>query len=299
MFNLLRSDLWRIVRMPSFWVLTLLVVASLASVAWFMDYLASPEFAQSVNASIQESVSEDDQASLEEYTDEGLTLNDKSMRSVTYMWANTFLDGGMLGIIGSLLIAIFLLSDFKSGFIKALPMDRHGRWLYFGEKTIFVLIMQAYVLILGTATSYLAFQAFGFTYEETSSIGEVALWLLCAWLYASAMALIVSFITWLWKSEAVSSLAALFISGGILGAVLLQLIYYFTNVISFLSRVPQWLPISARSDLRTGDSGLFVPSTYEAFSVVPVWAHEVIICALFIVLSCAVIFGLCRKRDLA
>ena len=299
MFNLLRSDLWRIVRMPSFWVLTILVVASLALVAWFMDYLASPEFAQSVNASIQDKIREDNQASLEEYTDDGLNLNVKSMQSVPYMWTNTFLDGGMLGIIGSLLAAIFLLSDFKSGFIKVLPMDRRGRWRYFGEKAVLVLILQAYVLILGAATSFLAFQAFGFIYEETSSIGEMALWLLCAWLYASALALIVSFITWLWKSEAVSSLAALFVSGGILGTVLLQLIYYFTNVVSFLSLVPQWLLISARADLRTGGAALFAPSTYEAFTVVPVWAHEVIICALFIVLSCAAIFGLCRKRDLA
>ncbi len=299
MFNLLRSDLWRIVRMPSFWVLTLLVVASLASVAWLMDYLASPEFAQTVNASIQESVSEDDQASFEEYLDEEATLNDKTLPNVTFIWSNAFLDGGMLGIIGSLLAAIFLLSDFKSGFIKVLPMDRRGRWRYFGEKTILVLILQAYVLVLGATTSFLAFQAFGFTYEETSTISGIALWLLCAWLYASAMALIVSFITWLWKSEAVSSLAALFVSGGILGAILLQLINYLTVVASFLSLVPQWLPISARRDLRTGDSGLFVPSTYEAFSAIPVWAHEVIICALFIVLSCAVIFGLCRKRDLA
>lgn len=299
MFNLLRSDLWRIVRMPSFWFLTLLVVASLASLAWFMDYLASPEFAQSVNASIQDKIQEDNQASLEEYTDEGLALNAKSMQSVPYTWANTFLDGGMLGIIGSLLAAIFLISDFKSGFIKVLPMDRRGRWRYFGEKTILVLILQAYVLVLCAATSFLAFQAFGFTYEETSSIGDVALWLLCAWLYASAMALVVSFITWIWKSEAVSSLVALFISGGILGAVLLQLIYYFTNAVRFLSLVPQWLLISAQADLRTGDAALFAPSTYEAFTVVPVWAHEVIICALFIALSCAVIFGLCRKRDLA
>lgn len=304
MFNLLKSDLCRIVRMPAFWALTLLVVAALTSSAWFLDYLASPEFAQSVEAFLEENeaASSGGEASAQEASenpDEVEPLNEKTMVSVTHMWANTFLDGGMLGIIGSLLAAIFLLADFKNGFIKTLPMDRWGRWRYFGEKTLFVGLLQAYVLALCAATSYLAFYGFGFTYEHADPLGDVALWLLCAWLYVSALALIVAWITWLLRSEAVSSLAALLISGGIFGALLLQLISYFSNAVGFLAGIPQWLPISARIDLRLGGSALLDPSVYESFAAVPVWTHEVIVCGLFVLVSCVVIFGLCRKRDIA
>lgn len=307
MFNLLKSDLRRIVRMRAFWVHTILVIALVAFIAGMMNYVASPEFAEYVNTSIAEKEIEgmsaeeaaEFQAEAAENLDEAESINDKSLESITYTWGNTFLNGGALGILGSLLAMIFLLSDFKHGFIRNLPMDRRSRWKYYGEKMIFVAIIQAYLLALFAFVTYVAYFVLGFTYETVNTAGDIALWLLLAWLYASAMALIVACVTWLLRSEAISSMAAVFISGGILGAFLIQIIYSISAPDGFLARVPQWLLISARSDLNAGGPTILESSTYEFFSAMPVWGHEMIVCLIYILAACAFTLAICRKRAVA
>lgn len=307
MFNLFKSDLRRIVRMRAFWVHTVLVIALVALIAGMMNYIASPEFAQYVNTSIAEKNMEDlsteESAQVQAEAAEGLeeveAINGKSLESLTYTWGNTFLNGGALGILGSLLAMIFLLSDFKHGFIRNLPMDRRSRWKYYGEKIIFVTLIQAYMLVLFAVTTYVSYFVLGFTYETVNTAGDIALWLLLAWFYASAMALIIACITWLIRSEAISSVSAIFISGGILGAFLLQAIYSISAPDGLLTRVPQWLLISARSDLSAGGPTIFEPSTYELFSAIPVWGHEMIVCLIYIFVACVFALGVCRKRAVA
>lgn len=293
--------------MRAFWVHTILVIALVAFIAGMMNYIASPEFAQYINTSISEKnlegLSAEEAAHIQAEAAEDLeeveAINGKTLESLTYTWGNTFLNGGALGILGSLLAMIFLLSDFKHGFIRNLPMDRRSRWKYYGEKMIFVVVIQAYMLALFALVTYAAYLVLGFTYDSVNTAGDIALWLLLAWLYASAMALIVACITWLVRSEAVSSMAAVFVSGGILGAFLLQLIYSISSADGFLARVPQWLLISARSDLNAGGPTLFEPSTYELFSALPVWSHEMIVCSIYILVACAVTLAICRKRSVA
>lgn len=301
MFNLLKADLYRLFRTRYFWVITALAVIALVSVALFMNWLASPEFAQTVN----DNIAQKEQAAVSGLEHDGYheneeiaPINDKAMRALTYEWGNSFFEGGMLGILGSLLAAILILSDFKKGYIKNLPMDKRGRLNYFGEKLVLIALLQAYILAVCALTSFLSFRILSFTYETVDTLGDVALWLLLAWLYATAMAYITACITWLFKSEVVSSIASLVIAGGIFGAISLQIIYSLANAIPLLGQVPQFLLVSARAELGNGAATLLDTSTYGAFLAVPAWCHIVVVCLAYSIVAAAIVFGICRKNDI-
>ncbi len=302
MFNLLRVDLYRLIRSRYFWVITAIAIAFLVFIAMFLNWLASPEFTQVVNESIaqneQASVSGIDSGSPSE-GDEIESLNSKIMSGFTYDCGQMFFASSLVGILGSLLAALLILSDFKKGYIKNLPMDSRGRRSYFTEKLVMVAFLQAYLIAVCALTSFLSFLALGFSFETIEPLGDVALWLFLVWLYSTAMAYLVSCIAWLSRSEAVSSATALFLSSGILGVIALQIIGSLANVFPMLGQIPQFLLASVRMELSNGAPDLWNVCTGEAFLAMPIWAHALIVCIAFSLIATIVSWALCRNRDMA
>lgn len=308
MFNLLRVDLYRLIRSRYFWVITAIAIAFLIFIAMFVNWIASPEFAQMVNESVaqNEQVSEaaldngspSDSGSPNE-GDEIASLNSKIMSSFTYDCGQMFFDSSLVGILGSLLAALLILSDFKKGYIKNLPMDNRGRRNYFVEKLIMVAFLQAYLIAVCALTSFLSFLALGFSFEIIEPLGDVALWMFLVWLYSTAMAYLVSCIAWLSRSEGVSSATVLFLSSGILGVIMLQIIGALVNVLPVLGQIPQFLLASVRIELRNGATGLWGMCAGDAFITMPIWAHAIIICIVFSLIAAIISWALCQKRDMA
>ena len=113
------------------------------------------------------------------------------------------------------------------------------------------------------------------------------------------MAYLISCIAWLSRSDAVSSATALFLSSGILGVIVLQIIGSLANVFPMLGQIPQFLLASVRTELHNGSSGLWSMCTGEAFLAIPVWAHALIVCIAFSLIAAIVSWALCRNRDMA
>ena len=244
MFNLFKADLYHLIHARYFWVITAIAIAFLVFIAMFLNWTASPEFAHMVNESVaqNEQVAEptlDSDSSNE--GDEDAPLNSKILSSFTYDCGQIFFDSSLVGILGSLLAALLILSDFKKGYIKNLPMDNRGRRNYFAEKLIMVALLQVYVIAVCALASLLLFLALGFSFESIEPLGDVALWLFLVWLYSTAMAYLISCIAWLSRSDAVSSATALFLSSGILGVIVLQIIGSLANVFPMLGQIPQFL----------------------------------------------------------
>lgn len=306
MINLFKSDFFRVVRSPFFWVLTAVLVGMIVAAAGMMSFIASPEFAHMVN---EQAMENDSQAMVAveqaDVQDDGVAasedepLNGKVLESITVTWGNTFLNGGLLGFVGSLFVALFLLADFKRGFVKNLPMDRRGRIAYYGEKVGFVAISQAFFLLVCAAASTASYAAFGFGYEHADSAGDVALWLLLAWLLCVAYALIVACLSWAFRSDALSSVASVVVSSGILGVILTQVFVRASSVVPVLGQIPQWLPVSAISDLRDGAVGLASNGAGFTFLQVPAAAHAAVVALVVIVVMCAIVFAACRRKDIA
>lgn len=156
MFNLLKSDIYRLVHGKMLWVslaLTALFVVGAAGLVWFAT---TPQFAQMVaeqaehdqqNATASDYRQDDMSLSAAETTAEGTTeptpeatagmavrftdgsganltpeevetLNEKELPSRTNAYAQVLVAGGVLAMIVSLVTAIFLASDFETGFAK-------------------------------------------------------------------------------------------------------------------------------------------------------------------------------------
>lgn len=302
MFNLFRVDLYRLIHARYFWVITAIAIASLVFIAMFLNWTASPEFAHMVNESVaqNEQVTEPtlDSGSSNE-GDEDAPLNSKTLSSFTYDCGQMFFDSSLVGILGSLLAALLVLSDFKKGYIKNLPMDKRGRRNYFAEKLIMVALLQVYVIAVCALASLLSFLALGFSFESIEPLGDVALWLFLVWLYSTAMAYLVSCIAWLSRSEALSSATALFLSSGILGVIALQIIGSLANVFPVLGQIPQFLLAGVRMELSNGAPDLWNVCTGEVFLMMPIWAHALIVCIAFSLIAAIVSWALCRNRDMA
>lgn len=302
MFNLFKADLYRLIHARYFWVITAIAIAFLVFIAMFLNWTASPEFAHMVNESVAQSEQVSEAALDSGSPDEGAgtaPLNSKTLSSFTYDCGQIFFDSSLVGILGSLLAALLILSDFKKGYIKNLPMDNRGRRNYFAEKLIMVALLQVYVIAVCALASLLSFLALGFSFESIEPLGDVALWLFLVWLYSTAMAYLISCIAWLSRNDAVSSATALFLSSGILGVIVLQIIGSLANVFPMLGQIPQFLLASVRTELHNGSSGLWSMCMGEAFLAIPVWAHALIACIAFSLIAAIVSWALCRNRDMA
>ena len=133
MFNLLKSDVYRLVHGKMLWVglaFLALVVVGAAGLVWFAT---TPEFAQMVNEQAQEearqsgatvTITSPNGAGLD--AEEVQALNEKVISSRTYSYGNTFMVG-FLGLILAVLAALLASSDFDTGFAKNVLAGRGDR----------------------------------------------------------------------------------------------------------------------------------------------------------------------------
>ena len=305
MFNLLKSDMRRAARAPMFWIFMALTLAMFMIIAAFMAYLASPEFAASVNESIVETqmsdMSEAEKtefvADYEDDLSEVQTLNDKVLESPVGIWSN-FLESGFLGILGSCFVGYYLVGDMRGGFIKNLPMDRRGRRRYFAEKLIFAAIVQAVFVIAFAAFCALSFAAFGFTYERVESVGFMAAWLAGAWLVECAYAFMTCCVAWFFKREGIVTAWGLGVSSGVLGAVVLSVCQMAAAVVPWLAFVSIWTLRGAVMLLGAGEAQLLAPNALYPLAQLPEMAQVFLVGVIFSAVAAVVALAVCRKRDI-
>lgn len=306
MLNCLRSDIYRALRSVSFWVCAGLLVFEVAFAAGMMNFLCSEDFVRMVESSMTEEslegLSEEDKAEAiadgQEAIAEVRSLNMKELHSPTATWAGIFLDGGVIGLVGGIFIALFLWGDFKNGFVRNLPMDRKGRTAYYGGKLIFVALVQAVFLLVAAAACSLFFGLFGFSYLVLDGAGAIALWLALAWLVSVAYAFFVSWLLWLVRSESLAIVGAVVVSTGMLGAFATSALAYLGRAVPWLNSIEPWMLVSCFSDLRQGAAGLFEGAPMPMLPMVNPAGQVLLLCAIYIALGLVVVFTACRKRDI-
>ncbi len=301
MFDLLKSDLYRTIRSRLFWGLTVLIAVMMLLIAGVLHWIASPEFSVMVNQAVLEQGEEltfEERAELEADLAEAAALNEHSYDTPTQLWGQTFLNGGFVGIIGSLFIALFLVADFKSGFIKNLVLDKRGRYRYYGEKVIFVGLMQAVFLLISALFTSLAFAALGFTPTVEESLGDILLWLGLTWLTLFTYALITACLVWTVRSSWVGSLSALLISSSMVGTLVTQLIQLFAKAVPFLAAVPFWMPTAALQLLGSDATLLLTPNAGLPLPALLPAGHILLVGIIYSAVCAALIFTVLRRRDI-
>ena len=228
MFNLLRSDVYRLVRGKMLWVglsFLALVVVGAAGLVWFAT---TPEFAQMVSEQAQQkppqsgmsvTITTPNNAGLD--AEEVQVLNEKTLGSRTYSYGNTFMVG-FLGLIVAVLAALLASSDFDTGFAKNVLAGRGNRRAYFAEKLVLIAALCGAFLLAGMLLSDAAYAVLGFSYERTETVAEYWSWAGLSWLVLTSYAFLAALIAWATRSKVAGVVFAALVPTGFLGSMLLS-----------------------------------------------------------------------------
>ena len=304
MLNLLRSDIYRLARQMQFWVLAAITVTLCVLGAVMLAWVSSPEFTAYVNDVAAEQMGEmsaDERAvierDLQEAAAESQALSERELPSITQTWAQEFLAGGFLGLMGSIAVVLFLTSDFRGGFVRSLVMDRRGRVRYYAEKLVLVALMQAVLLLLCAASCVAAFAAYGFTYQVGDSPADVAVWLALAWLISCAYAFITACVVWIARSEWVGTACAVLVSGGIAGGLIAALFELLSAAVPWLADATYLTLHGCVQLLSAGAGELMHPAAATLILGLPPVGDILLVTFASVAVCAAVVFGVCRKRD--
>lgn len=295
MFNLLKSDIYRLVHGKMLWVslaLTALFVVGAAGLVWFAT---TPQFAQMVaeqaehdqqNATASDYRQDDMSLSAAETTAEGTTeptpeatagmavrftdgsganltpeevetLNEKELPSRTNAYAQVLVAGGVLATIVSLVIALFLANDFETGFAKNVFVGRgRRRAAYYLEKLVLCGVLSAAFLLAGMVLTDGAFALAGFEYRASETLGEYWGWVALAWLAVTMYAMATGATVLLTRSKAVGIVFALVVATGALASIVMTVASTFAPAFPVLDDAVKWLPASSVALLSSGGVGL-------------------------------------------
>lgn len=358
MFNLLKSDLYRLVHGKMLWITLVILLVCISLGTGLLAFAASPEFAQMVNAAAEmdmddehasitdvnvsndgdvhiggvdkegnavgvsvgkdgsvsmlkgkngdgaeanasEMASDDLYASVNsELTAEELqALSAKTFRSLSYATAQMALTGGLLGILSGLVVGLFVMGDFASGFAKVILSSRKSRAGYYAEKLVLSALISAVYVIAAIAFIGIVNAIAGFTYNPGESAGELVLWALLTWLVLTAYNFIVAVIAWLSRSKVATVLAAVFVSSTVIESFILEIITFASSFFPLLEKATWLFPASCIKLLGQGSAGLLDSQAGLLFPFLSPAVQITLICAVYIAVFIALALSACKRKD--
>ena len=336
MFNLLKSDIYRLVHGKMLWVslaLTALFVVGAAGLVWFAT---TPQFAQMVaeqaehdqqNATASDYRQDDMSLSAAETTAEGTTeptpeatagmavrftdgsganltpeevetLNEKELPSRTNAYAQVLVAGGVLATIVSLVTAIFLASDFETGFAKNVFVGRgRRRAAYYLEKLVLCGVLSAAFLLVGMVFTDGSFAIAGFEYRASEALGEYWGWVALAWLAVTMYAMATGATVLLTRSKAVGIVFALVVATGALASIVMTVASTFAPAFPVLDDAVKWLPTSSVALLGSGGVGLLSSTEGTALAGLAVPAQVALVLGAAIAVCVALAAAVGPRKD--
>ncbi|MFR1638471.1 MAG: ATP-binding protein [Eggerthellaceae bacterium] len=162
MYNLLKSDLYRLVHGKMLWVALGCLVVLAAGSGWFVWFGTTLPGAS--------------------------TTSELAWDSRTHTYAQLLIEGGVLPIIVSIMVALLFAGDYETGFAKSVFAGRPRRAPYFVERLALCGLLCAAFLLAGAFVADASFAVFGSAYQRVETVGEYWTWLGLAWLEAVARA---------------------------------------------------------------------------------------------------------------
>ena len=310
MFNLLKSDIYRLVHGKMLWVsLTMLalLVAGAVGLLWFAT---TPTFAQMVNDQAAANAEEAGSASSSDAglkiaasngadlaPDEVASLNEKTMDSRTYSYAQILVASTAIGILSSLIAASYLASDFDTGYAKNVFAGRTRRASYYAEKLVLCGILCAVFLLAGMFLCDAAFALSGFSVRRVESFGEYWAWAGLAWLACMVYVTATAVVVWLARSKTAGVVFAILVASGLFASILMTVAQALSPAIPLLGELAKWLPANGMKLLMSGGAGLLSSTEGTALAGLTVPA-QIGMVSTVAVAACAVLSQtLCKRKD--
>lgn len=272
MLNLLKSDLYRLVRGKMLWVLLVLMTVGVTlSVAmlWFVSTDTFMEMAQqNVSSSSQSGASatadEDapDTMVYVTYVPDGSVaepVDTTTVPGLSHVAGNIVLGGGFAMLLCGLFTAIFLSSDVSTGFSKSILAARRSRMAYYLEKLLVVALVAFAFVVVGVIACAISTTVAGFTFTDPESIGSLLAWMALTWLITYAYACVVALVTWISGNVAAGAVTAV-CTTMVEGVVQSALGALFPGS-PVAGAIVDWLPVTSAGLLGSGSDLLTAAAT--------------------------------------
>jgi ABC-2 type transport system permease protein len=157
------------------------------------------------------------------------------------------IGGGLIALVISIFIALFISAEFDSGFIKNVFTARTSRASFFASKFIVIIAIVAIFSLVGIGASLACSSLAGFNISAVP-LSELALWSGLVILTISALSMLVSLLVWFFRGKVVGVLAAVFLSSGLI----MSIVKMFLSLIPSLSHVVDYTLFGCWSALSQG-----------------------------------------------
>lgn len=307
MYNLLKSDLYRLVHGRMLWVSLVVLVAFVALMVGLVWFATTPTFAQMVNEQAETGqvvetssggvVSITDGSGAKLTPEQTEALNDKTLPSRTSSYAQGFTSGGMLAMFVSLVMALFLVGDFETGFAKNVFAGRNRRVTYYLEKLVLCGAMCAAFLLLGMVLTDVGFAIAGFGTRSVETLGEYWGWAGLAWLAVMLYTAVTAAAVLLTRSKAVGIVLAIVVSSGVVATVVMSVASALAPALPVLADAVQWLPTASVKLLGSGGVGLLGSTEGTALAGLTAPAQIALVAGVVIAACTALVATVCPRKD--
>lgn len=229
MANILRMDLYRLVHGKSLWIFLAVIVALAAAGAGTVAYVSSPAFMDSIRAASADSAqigidlvgvahpNGPGASDLAEASD--IVAQLAQGMSPEALVGNVFLTGGGLSCLLALFVAIFLSSEFESGFSKNVFSVQPSRLAFLAARSVEIVALSALftLVAIGATLGTAAVAGLGFAPVQPAGL---ALWAALVSLTAAGFGLITALAVQLTRKMAASVVVGLVLGAGLAAAAI-------------------------------------------------------------------------------
>ncbi len=226
MFNILRMDLYRLIRSKSVYIcLAFLMIMSFLCfwLIWMLDTPEGRTMAAKIGISLIELENDGFSVTAAAPAAEGEILQGYDILA---MFREIGMDGGAYTCILGIVVSIFVCHDYNCGFIKNILSQHRKRWKYIGSKLITAGILNLFYLALSFGFCLLLNAVFSGLVPMVD-VGSILFYLGLSWLLTTAFAALFILIITLSRSTSAGILSSILLGSGIVVTVLITLTKYW------------------------------------------------------------------------
>ena len=241
MVNILRMDLYRLLRSKSLWICLGVMVILAAMTIGMFGLLTNADFmqwAQSSGATVSSAsnsvvsigVNGNSTMSTEEIARTIAQAQEAiSNSSLLTMTGTTLINGNALAIMFTIFLSIFLASEFESGYSKNVFTVQPNRITFLGAKLVEIVLIAAVFTAVSLASIAAVGAIAGLSFASTSAV-DILIWGALVTLVLSGFGMLIALIIWLTRKVAAGIIGAVVLVTGMLVMIVQALLSLFPAV---------------------------------------------------------------------
>lgn len=241
MVNILRMDLYRLLRSKSLWICLGITVILAAMTIGMFGLLTNADFmqwAQSSGATVSSAsnsvvsigVNGNSTMSAEEIARTIAQAQEAiSNSSLLTMTGTTLINGNALAIMFTIFLSIFLASEFESGYSKNVFTVQPNRITFLGAKLVEIVLIAAVFTAVSLASIAAVGAIAGLSFASTSAV-DILIWGALVTLVLSGFGMLIALIIWLTRKVAAGIIGAVVLVTGMLVMIVQALLSLFPAV---------------------------------------------------------------------